>query len=199
MQQKTALFDPISELFVANFERPAYLEDVNFRALTPFQRALLVIDGTVTKFIEAFTMEPVDVVLLNQVEQNLTARHDLLTASKGTTVISRQVLLQGKYSNTFYAYASSLIVPDRLSLTNRKKLEIPGQGLGRIMLESRMEQYREVLWYGKEYTAELPEAISHFSNNGFLSRTYRISSGGKPLMLINEKFPCLDNPIPFHH
>jgi len=197
--QNTDLFDPISELFVANFERPGYLEEINLRALTPFQRALLVIDGTVTKFIEAFTMEPVEIILLDQVKQNLTTEHRLLKASKGTVVIARQVLLQGKYSNTFYAYASSLIVPDRLRITEKKKLEVPGEGLGRILLESQMEQYRELLWFGKEYTTELPEAISHFTNNGFLSRTYRISSGRQPIMLINEKFPCLDNLIPFHH
>ena len=38
-------FDPLSDLFVAQFAKPAQLGGVNLRALTPFHRALLVIDG----------------------------------------------------------------------------------------------------------------------------------------------------------
>jgi hypothetical protein len=48
-------FTPMSDLFVAQFTRPKHLEQINLRSLTPFQRALLVLDGTVTKFIEAYT------------------------------------------------------------------------------------------------------------------------------------------------
>ena len=44
------VFDPGSDLFVAQFDRPADLQPVNMRALSPFHRALLVIDGTVTNF-----------------------------------------------------------------------------------------------------------------------------------------------------
>ena len=40
-----ASFDPLSDLFLAQFDRPQELGSVNLRTLSPFQRSLLVIDG----------------------------------------------------------------------------------------------------------------------------------------------------------
>ena len=59
-------FDPLSDLLVAQPEKPAHLKDINLRTLTAYQRALLTIDGTVTKFIEAYVMEPIMVKLIEQ-------------------------------------------------------------------------------------------------------------------------------------
>ncbi len=50
----------------AQASRPPELDELDLRTLTPFQRALLVLDGTVTKFIEAYTMEPLDIIRLAQ-------------------------------------------------------------------------------------------------------------------------------------
>ena len=63
---------------------PAGVSGVNLRALTPFQRALLVIDGTVTKFIEAYVMEPVKVRILGNDWHRLSAGHTWLEADAGT-------------------------------------------------------------------------------------------------------------------
>jgi len=199
MAAPTSVYDPISELFVANFERPPNLEEVNLRALTPFQRALLVIDGTVTKFIEAVTMEQVEVQLIDQATQRLKTEHRLLEVLSQTPVINRRVLLLGKYSRTLHAYASSVVVPERAIPDFNKKLEIPGESLGRMLLESRMEQYRELLWCGRERLADPPDAIKEHAGKSFLSRTYRISTEKRPVMLINEKFPLETSPTPFHH
>ena len=51
-----ATFDPLTDILVAQTSKPEGLKPLNFRTLNPFQRALMVIDGTVTKFIEAYTM-----------------------------------------------------------------------------------------------------------------------------------------------
>jgi chorismate-pyruvate lyase len=182
-------FDPMDDLFVAQFARPAHLEEVNLRALSPFQRVLLVIDGTVTKFIEAYTMEPVDVVHLGDAVQTLAQEHRWLDAPAGTPVTARHVLLRGRYGRTCYAYAASLIVPDRLSPEFRAALDRDGGGLGRALVSSRMENYREVLWYGRERAADLPEPIRDLADETFISRTYRIIAGGRPVMLISERFP----------
>ena len=66
MSDKSGLkqFDPLRDLAVAQFALPDELTPINMRTLSPFQRALLVIDGTVTKFIEAYKNEPIDVVRL---------------------------------------------------------------------------------------------------------------------------------------
>ena len=88
-------FDPVQELLTAQTDRPPGLTPINLRTLSPFQRALLVIDGTVTRFIEAYTMERVQVVRLSQQEQALAAGHRWLEAPRDTVVAGRQVLLRG--------------------------------------------------------------------------------------------------------
>jgi chorismate-pyruvate lyase len=182
-------FNPMSDLFMAQFEKPAQLGDINLRVLSPFQRALLVIDGTVTKFIEAYTMEPIEIIRLAQSTQPMSIDNIWLATSKGTDVIVRQVILRGEYSGTLYAYAVSLIVPNRLPDKIKRGLEIDGEGLGRILLGGRMETRRDVLWYGREKLKKLPETIQHLTDGEFISRTYRIFVGGQPIMLINERFP----------
>lgn len=192
-------FDPLRDLFVAQSAKPSQLLEINLRALSPFQRALLSIDGTVTKFIEAYKMEPVDIIMLAQEKIQLPANHIWLNAQKGTEVISRQVLLRGKHSNRVYAYALSLIVPYRISEITKQELELDTEGLGRFLLNRRIETYREILWYGKETSCELPDAIDHLAGIEFISRAYRIIANGEPIMLINEKFPSDKDRLPSHH
>ncbi|HSR51947.1 MAG TPA: chorismate pyruvate-lyase family protein [Acidobacteriota bacterium] len=191
-------FEPSSEDIYAQFRRPPGDAVVNPRTLTPFLRVLLEIDGTVTRFIEAFTQEGIAVLKLGQGRLVLPDRVDFLEMEAGLEVTTRQVLLWGRESRRIYAYGSSLIVPERLSEEARRMLAHPQEGLGRIMRKTRMETYREILWKYREYTDVLPEAIRPLASMGLVSRTYRILCGGKPIMAINEKFPrVLD--LPDHH
>lgn len=192
----TAAFDPLSDLFVAQLARPMQLGAVNLRALTPFQRALLVIDGTVTKFIEAYTLEPVQTVHLGQEARPLTSDQPWLEATEGTEVLARRVYLEGKYTRTVYAYAVSLVAPDRLPEGARESLQDDAGSLGRILLKAQLETRREVLWYGREQLSDLPEPIRRLEGAPAISRTYRIINRGRPLMLINEKFPTSPDRLP---
>jgi chorismate-pyruvate lyase len=192
-------FNPMSDLFVAQFTKPKHLEQINLRSLTPFQRALLVLDGTVTKFIEAYTMEPVEILRLGQATRGLLEDHPWLAAPKGTSVMARQVQLRGRYSDTFHAYAVSLIVLDRLPDPIRRGLEEEQEGIGRVLLHSQLETFREVLWYGKEHKVELPPEIREQGNGEFFSRTYRVMVHRQPIMLITEKFPMQPDVLPSHH
>jgi len=192
----TDTFDPLSDLFVAQLARPTQLGAVNLRALTPFQRALLVIDGTVTKFIEAYTLEPVQTVHLGQEKRALASDQPWLEASAGTTVLARRVYLEGRYTRTVYAYAVSLVVPDRLPEAARDSLQDDAGSLGRILLSAQLETRREVLWYGREQLADVPHPIQGLNGAPAISRTYRIISRGRPLMLINEKFPSSPDRLP---
>lgn len=163
---------------------------LELRTLTPFQRALLAIDGTVTKFIEAYTLEPIEVVRLQQQAQVLSTPHTWLKTPADTEVIARQVLLRGRYSSTVYVYAVSRLVPARLPAELLRDLDIEPGGLGQVLLNSQIENRREILWCGREEIAELPEAIRALTGTDFISRTYRIIAGGQPVMLIDEKFPA---------
>lgn len=185
-------FDPFADLLSAQAARPAQLDIVNLRALTPFQRALVSIDGTVTKFIEAYTLEPVESLPLHQQTQQLPTDHPWLELTAHSEVIARQVLLRGRYSATIYAYAVSLLAPTRLPPHLLHDLAKEPAGLGRVLLNSQIENRREILWYGRETIADLPTEIARHTGHDFISRTYRILAGGQPLMLINEKFPVQD-------
>ncbi len=184
-------FDPLSGLFVAQEARPDHLRPLNLRALAPAQRALLVIDGTVTKFLEAFTMERVQVVQLGQSARELARTDPWLEAEAGTTVLDRDVMLKGAWSGTEYAYATSVIVPGRLPDAPRRLLEEGRVGLGRILLASELETRREVLWCGRSGGGDLPSALAHLRGEEFIVRTYRIIAGGDPLMIITERFPAV--------
>jgi chorismate-pyruvate lyase len=190
----------MSDLLTAQAERPASLRSVNMRTLSPFQRSLLVIDGTVTKFIEAYTMEPVDIIRLSQDTTNLAEDHVWLEAAEGSQVTVREVLLRSRYGDQVYAYARALIVQDRLPNGVRERLEVQGESIGLVLNESKLETHREVLWYGRERLEKLPKVIANLSNVEFISRTYRIIAAGQPIMMINERFPCYDrNRLPAHH
>jgi chorismate-pyruvate lyase len=192
-------FDPLRDLPRAQSDKPAEWTAVNLRALSPFQRALLVIDGTVTRFIEAYTLEPVEVVQLSHEESELVADSPWLEATRGTRAVIREVLIEARYSRTLYVSAVSTLIPERLPPEMRQRLDQPGEAIGRLLNEGQLETRREVLWLGREHHAELPEALRERSDGEFVSRAYRILSGGRPLALIHERFPTSFEQHPSMH
>lgn len=192
-------FDPTTGISIAQFAKPPELSSINLRVLTPFQRALLVIDGTVTKFIESYTLEPVKIRRVSQTTVPLSEDHPWLEAPKDTPVALRRVLIEGEYSRTPYVHAVSLIVLERLPTAARRRLEEEDEGLGRILNDQEMETRREVLWYGKEHATDLTAVDVGRSADGFLTRTYRIITDRRPIALITEKFPADIEGTPSHH
>ena len=195
---RAPVFDPASDLFIAQFDRPSNLQPVNMRALSPFHRALLVIDGTVTTFLEAYTLEPIEVVLLGQAVQRLPEENPWLELEAGAEVLARQVRLEGRYTHESYARATSLIALERLPPDIASGLHLEGGGLGRILNSARAENRREILWYGRERTGHPDEPPRGAPSQEFIVRTYRIIQAGKPIMLISEKFPTGEPGRPAH-
>ncbi len=192
-QSETFVHTRMKALFTAQEHSPTTSRKINLARLTPFQRGLLVTDGTVTRFIEAYTLLPVEVVLLQQKKQILDTEHIWLKLPAGEEVISRQVILQTHSqeasSPTIHTYADSLIVPQRLPQSLLNELESDKQGLGGLLRHSGLETRRELLWCGIETLSDLPPAIEDLDGGTFISRTYRVFVNQEPLMLINEKFP----------
>jgi chorismate-pyruvate lyase len=190
--------DPLNELARAQFAKPVALGAVNLRALSPFQRALLVIDGTVTKFLEAYTLEPVEVSRIAQTEVTLAAPDQWLEAPAGMVVGVRQVRITGKYSRVLYVYALSLVALPRLPEDVRRRLTVEGEGIGRVLADAAIEHRRDVLWYGREHASDLPLELGIGPDCEFITRTYRIIASGHPIAVINEKFPVGLDPLPAH-
>jgi chorismate-pyruvate lyase len=190
-------FDPLRDLTTAQRDRPGHLSQINLRTLSPYHRALLVTDGTVTKFIEAYTMEPVDVRRVSQEARTLLADDPWLQAPAGTGVLHREVLLQGRYSGTVYAHALSVMIESRLPAAVRQRLDMDGDGLGRILNDSRLETRREILWFGRDRRGLVEsEAVGQLGE--VITRTYRILHAGKPIVLITERFPTAADRSPTH-
>jgi chorismate-pyruvate lyase len=167
---------------------------VSAEELAPLQRALLVIDGTVTTFLAAWALEPVDVKTLSQRATVLPAAAPAsadtwLEAPAGTPVVERAVLLVGARSQRLFAYAESVICSDRLPAPLRSGLLTGGLSLGQLLLMPGFESRRECLWYGRERPARLPPAVAALAEPDFLTRTYRVTAASQPLMLITERFP----------
>ena len=181
-------YEPFSGVFVAQDERPSHLMDIDLYKLNPFERACLVIDGTVTRFLEAHRMEPVDIINCGETREILKKDHKWLDLPKGETIVSRRVLLKGRHSGRVYASAASLVVPERIKVAVGRTRERIKEGLGRMLLNGRIEQYRELLWYGKEIASDLPSDVHRFSSEELLTRTYRILVKNKPIMMITEWF-----------
>jgi chorismate-pyruvate lyase len=184
-----AHFDPTADVFSAQAERPRTLGPVNLASLTPLQRGLLVIDGTVTKFLEASVLEPVEVVRLGQDETQLVAPHRWLDLPAGAAIIRRRVMLRGRESGRFFVWADSEIAAERLLPVVRQAIERDGGGLGKILVDAGAETRREGLWYGRERREDAPPAVAGLWGGEFLTRSYRVLAGARPMMMITERFP----------
>lgn len=189
MSSEFPSFDPTASLYRASC--PAGVEPVDAAALPACQRALLVADGTVTRFLEAWALEPVRVQRLSQGEgtPSRVEAQWLELAGQPATAIERSVLLTGRRSGQFFLYASSLILPARLPAAMRRELDSSAEGLGQIIATGGLESRREGLWFGREHLATLPEPVAALWDGTFLTRCYRLLAGGRPAMLITERFP----------
>jgi len=181
-------FDPACGVFVAQDARPAGLVHIEPAALSACERALLLIDGTVTRFLEAYFLEPVRVIRLEQTTRILDHDDPWLEAQAGAAVVDRSVKLCGEHSGRVYACAQSDIAAGRLSPAMRAGLEARGGGLGRILVASGLETRREALWYGIEPDGRLHPA-ARLAPGRCLTRSYRVIASGRPLMVITERFP----------
>lgn len=182
-------FDPAADVFVAQARRPAGLETVDVAGLGPYLRSLLVIDGTVTRFIEAYWLEPVDVRRIAQEETRLPQAEPWLELEAGDPVIRRRVLLVGARSGRLFAWADTLIAAARLAPGVRRGLERDGGGLGRILIDTAAETRREGLWFGRDPALARPAEVAALCRGPLLARSYRVVCDGRPLMQITERFP----------
>jgi chorismate-pyruvate lyase len=110
----------------------------------------------------------------------------------GEPVLTREVVLVGARTGTHYVYAESLVVPRRIPPQIADALLAGRIGIGELIQEERLETYREIMQveYGPagERAAdmlELPEDEPMFS------RSYLISVGGEPAVLVTEHMPVV--------
>lgn len=164
-------------------------ESLDLQQLPPFLRTLLVTDGTVTKSLEAYFWEPVQVDTLRQSTVTLVQAQEWLHCQPGDTVLQREVRLLGSHSGKVYAYARSLIRLEILPTHLRDALLQGSIGIGELLRETGLETYREILDMGSEQDESLTGFFELQPCGELIYRTYRIMAQHEPAIQITEYFP----------
>ncbi len=171
------------------FTSTGYLEaddqstSLDLQALPPFLRVLLTTDGTVTKSLESYFWEPVNVRNCGQKYVALEVDAPVIMRNSGDTVLKRTVQLLGSSTGSCYATAVSLICTELLQADLRQRLECGRVGVGELLRECGLETYREIVAVGEgSVDKELMPAAA-------IWRCYRIMMNHKPFIQITESFP----------
>lgn len=172
---------PSEELFCSSGYAPQ-LSELNWQILPPIIRVLLTTDGTVTKSLESYFWEPVNVICQQQdrlAREVLDGTRNELAQQDGE-VWRRRVLLQGANSHKGFVEASSLVCFALLPEPLRQGLLQGELGIGEIMRSLGMETYRRIIAIG-----QLPAHADHPER---VWRKYDIYYQGRILMQIQEDF-----------
>ena len=154
-------------------------ETFGFKQLPAFLRVLLSTDGTVTKSLESFFWEPVNVENLGQTYVELAEAAPIIGCPMGSRVLQRRVQLVGQHTQRRYVLADSLIRSSILPDKVRSDLEAGVVGVGELLRECSLETYREIMDFGCGETDGEPSVW----------RCYRIVMKGEPFIQITEHFP----------
>jgi chorismate-pyruvate lyase len=147
--------------------------------LSRFQKILLITDGTVTTLLEHFVDEPIIVYKLNEVvEQKESAK-----------VLQREIFLQGKQSGKNWLYAESSVFINHLSADFRHDLMTSNQPIGKLWIKYQLETYKSIISIEEETADTLAPYFHIDPQDRIISRTYRVLSQKKVIMVITEKFP----------
>ena len=162
---------------------------INPSKLSTFQRIVLTTDGTLTEILEAYLFEKIQVAKLSEGLVSITQDIPPLEVKSGSEVIERKILLRGKISRKNFIYAESILVTDRLDEKFKDELLHSRTPLGRLWLEHKYETFKEIVDTAEESAGELSFYFPIKPEEKVLSRTYRVFSKRKPIIMITEKFP----------
>ncbi len=182
-------FESNYELMREDLDESLKRSHIEPSSLSTFQRILLTTDGTVTEMLEAYSLENINVIKLSEELVSTVTEIPVLNLPKGTQVIDRKILLQGKISRKNYLYAESIIVPERLDERFQDALLKSETPIGKLWLQYKVETFKEIVDTGKEPIGKLANYFLVEKEDKMLFRTYRVFTNRKPVMMITEKFP----------
>ncbi len=166
------------------------LQPCSLDQLSACQQVLVKTNGTVTHILEAFTGESIRIVKLSQGYAAWDDADRRLDLEPGHPVLQRTVLLQGTDSGRNYLYADSIMIPDRLDEHVLNGLVNTDAPVGRLLVESRVETFRDLLAVGTEPADSCALHFGIAPDDEMICRTYQVLASKRPIMLITEKFPA---------
>jgi chorismate-pyruvate lyase len=151
------------------------------------QRLFLVCDGTLTDILEAAVDEPIALRKLLVGTALTPFPVDELDLPPGSALMTRRILLYGEKSRRNYIYAESLIATERLPARFRDELVHHNTPLGRLWLDFAIESRKQLVESSRCFACGIAAHLCpDNSHEELLRRSYKVISGGIPLMLITE-------------
>jgi long-chain acyl-CoA synthetase len=187
--QSSYEFDMRSRLKLSSHDALSPDGTLRWSMLAPFLRVLLVTDGTVTRTLEAYFGEPIDVDVLSHAEVGSERSYPDIDVAIGDPIVRRCVTLRGRITRTIYAFAESVVVTRGMPEEVGRKLIEERKGIGELLGDSRLETYRELLSVGRTQAAEWALHLGVEKSASVLVRSYRIFSAGSASIAIQEVFP----------
>ncbi len=166
------------------------LDGIDVQSLSPLHRILLITDGTLTEILEAHFLEHVQLIKLSQHVVTATASHAQFEPDEKEKFLERKVLLRGSNSGNTYVYAESMIAMERLNPRLYDQLLNSNTPLGRLWLEHKLETFKELTEIKCQPANDLSQHFGCAASSPLLSRTYRVVTNAKPVMIISEYFPA---------
>ena len=153
-------------------------------------RALLSADGTTTELLERGAAEPVEAMKLRHVlEPADRVVAGALSLAMGAPVLGRTVVLRGITSERPFLYADAAIAVERLDDRFLDDLWTTSEPIGRLLAEHGIATCREILTVGCEPAGSPARHLGIRPSDPIFVRTYRITNGGRRVMLITERIP----------
>ena len=149
----------------------------------------MIADGTLTKLLEALLSEKMQVKKLFERVGNIEKEIAPMEIGQERKIINRKILLYGSISGKTWLYADSIIVPDRLEKNFKERLLSSNETIGKLLLEQKMETFREIIATGREPAGGLSDHFQIKNTDWLLYRTYLVFFKRKAIMMITEKFP----------
>ncbi len=162
---------------------------VKLASLPPFLRTLMVADGTVTKALEAFFWEKINVIPIINEYQIILSAVESLKCEAGSRLLCREVLLKGESSKTIYACARSLVVTKGLPDKLIDGLERGFIGIGELLSIEGCETYRDIMNINHFQQKGQEDSFIKQLDSDVISRSYRISVEKRPVIQVTEYFP----------
>lgn len=164
---------------------------LRFSELPPFLRVLLMTDGTVTRSLEAYFGEPIDVDVLSHSELRSDRSYPEVNVALGDPILRRCVTLRGRITRSIYAFAESVVVLASISNEMKRKLIEERKGIGELLSASKLETFRELLRIRRACAKEWAVHLSVAEDARVVIRNYKIFRDGRAAMEIEEVFPEL--------
>jgi chorismate-pyruvate lyase len=160
--------------------RTPVLPSLDLEALSPFVRALVTIDGSVTRYLETYAWEPIKVVVVEHGEQ---------TGDDGSRILRRVVAMRGLRSSLRYAAAVTemplALMPDEF----RPLLADAARGVGQVINQLQLDTHRRIRSLRRERCEHRASLLALPADAPVLVREYEIKRDQRAFAFIREVFP----------